>query len=273
MPAAAATMPSRFSTIFVRPTWATRRTDSSSIRLRRSASRSAGSVGEGTSRPSTLEITLDVTSSTSPSASHGAAAAIAAARSSPGRNSGSPVTGSTCSPAGAGASDARRHRTAETEADSADTGHLRAGRDHHRGGRRVGHQQRPGHHRSRPGTSAVSSSAIRKASSRPPSRPGAVVPADALGAAFHADGGQALVGVPADRGAADHRRNPDHRSRCRPAPRPGCRAPPGWCRSTPPGSTARSAPGRRRRSRPARPVAGADSSAPIGLIDRAGNAA
>ena len=82
-----------FSVISVRPLRASTRTASASMSLRRSASRSSGSVGAATMRPSHLDSTLLVTTTTSSSRSHGAAAAIAAARSSPGRNSGSPATG------------------------------------------------------------------------------------------------------------------------------------------------------------------------------------
>ena len=75
-----------------------------------------------------------------------------------------------------------------------------------------------------------------------------------LRAAFDADRGQALVGVAADRGAADHRRDPDHRRRRRCGPRPRYRGPRGWCRWRPPGWTARSAPGPPPRWLPALPV-------------------
>ena len=83
-PAAACTRPRLFSVISVRPLRASTRTASASISLRRNASRSSGSCGAGTMRPSHLDSTLLVTTTTSSSRSHGAAAASAAARSSPG---------------------------------------------------------------------------------------------------------------------------------------------------------------------------------------------
>ncbi|SLE33271.1 Uncharacterised protein [Mycobacteroides abscessus subsp. massiliense] len=93
IPAAACTMPMVFSVISVLPLRASTRIDSESINLRRSVSRASGSVGAATIRPSALEIILLVMTITSPSRSHGAAPAMAVATSSPGRNSGRPVTG------------------------------------------------------------------------------------------------------------------------------------------------------------------------------------
>ncbi|SIN58797.1 Uncharacterised protein [Mycobacteroides abscessus subsp. abscessus] len=86
-------MPMVFSVISVLPLRASTRIDSESINLRRSVSRASGSVGAATIRPSALEIILLVMTITSPSRSHGAAPAMAVATSSPGRNSGRPVTG------------------------------------------------------------------------------------------------------------------------------------------------------------------------------------
>lgn len=92
-PAAAWTSPIAFSVIRVRPLRASTRTASSSMSLRRRVSRSSGSDGAATMRPSHLETTLLVTTRTSPSRSHGAASASEPTRSSPGRNSGRPGTG------------------------------------------------------------------------------------------------------------------------------------------------------------------------------------
>jgi hypothetical protein len=91
-------MPSLPATIMVFPRRATTRSVSASTSRRRNSSRSSGSVGAATSLPSTFENTFDVITTTSPSASHGAAATSAVATSSPGRNSGSPGTGSTSMP-------------------------------------------------------------------------------------------------------------------------------------------------------------------------------
>ncbi len=93
-PEAACTMPSRFSVMRVRPLRASTRTASWSTSRRRSASRSSGSVGRRDDPSFDLGDHLagdheDV----AVGSSHGAAPTMAAARSSPGRNSGSPVTG------------------------------------------------------------------------------------------------------------------------------------------------------------------------------------
>ena len=133
--------PSAFSVISVRPLRASTRTASASISLRRSVSRAPRDRrARRTIRPSHLDTTLLVTTRTSPSRSQGAAAAIAAARSSPGRNSGSPVTGriSTaaavpCSPSAVG------HGCHPRE--------LQSGAHHLGRRRRVGHQQRHRPHR------------------------------------------------------------------------------------------------------------------------------
>ena len=83
--------PSLFGTIRVRPRRASTRSDSASTSSRRSASRASGSVGRR--HQPALHLGHDLAGDrrrTSPSASQGAASARAAARSSPGRNSGSP---------------------------------------------------------------------------------------------------------------------------------------------------------------------------------------
>ena len=73
IPDAACTMPRWFSVISVRARRARMRTDSSNTSLRRIRSRSSGSVGTRTSRPSTLDTILLVTTTTSPERSHRAA--------------------------------------------------------------------------------------------------------------------------------------------------------------------------------------------------------
>ncbi len=91
-------MPSLFSVIRNRSRRASTRVASASTSSRRSLSRSSGSRGVVTTRPSTLDTTLLVTTTMSPSLSQGAAAAIDAARLSPGPNSGSPLTGNSRNP-------------------------------------------------------------------------------------------------------------------------------------------------------------------------------
>src|SRR4051812_24205098 len=184
MPAAATTQPCRVSTMRSGPRRATTRTDSASIARWRAASRSSpGSTA--TSRPSTLEITLLVTTTTSPSASQGAAAAIAPARSSPGENSGSPGTGWTERPAGG----------------SGPRGVPR-GAGGGRGRLRVGAEQRP-----LAGPAARDLGVVLRGDQprieEPAVGTGAVVPPDPFGAHLDAEHGQALVGHPADDGAAD----------------------------------------------------------------------
>src|SRR4051794_1063515 len=93
MPDAPCTIPRWFWVITVRAIRATTRTASRSTSFRRSASRASGSAGTLTSLPSAFETILLVTTRTSPERSQGAAPTIAPVRSSPGRNSGSPVTG------------------------------------------------------------------------------------------------------------------------------------------------------------------------------------
>ena len=92
-PAAAITRPCRVCTMRRSPRRATTRTVSASIAACRAASRRCGSaVPSCTSRSSALETILEVTTTTSPSCSV-VCAAIRAARSSPGRTSPMPVTG------------------------------------------------------------------------------------------------------------------------------------------------------------------------------------
>ena len=174
-PAAACTRPSAFSVISVRPLRASTRTASASISLRRSASRSSGSSGAATIRPSHLDTTLLVTTTTSPSRSQGAAAASAAARSSPGPELGQPGDGQDLDRAGGAVLDGVATAQPTTPATSRPARTIAA----------VASGRSSAAARDRTATPWMSARVAGRATSQPSRSPplgaGAVVPADRLG--------------------------------------------------------------------------------------------
>ena len=195
-----------FSVIRVRPLRASTRTASASISLRRNASRSSGSAGAATMRPSHLDTTLLVTTTTSSSRSHGAAAAMAAARSSPGRNSGSPGTGQQFDRGADRARPCVGHDVTPARSSPARTiSAVAAGSVISSGTDRT----------STPSISAWSPSCTSQPSRMPVAGAGAVVRADRFGGARDADHRQAFVGHAAQRLSADDGGVPDHARRRR----------------------------------------------------------
>ena len=139
MPAAACTMPSLFGDDQRAPATGEHPLGLG-VRPARGAAR-RGPPGRGRGHEPALDLRdtpCDVTTTTSPSAIQGAAAATAAPRSSPGRNSGSPRTGSTEMPSGAAWSGTCSGNCGSRQLERAPR-HLGGGVD-------VGHQQRHGLH-------------------------------------------------------------------------------------------------------------------------------